>query len=487
MDIGSLLLIIVTILIIAISIFVADRYLPQDPMKLPEAPDIPKFSANVHFDPYPSTTNIENQYDCNAQSLRKCDITDSSTLFGCKELTARCRHFDEDVKYYRDGKESIIPKNSSPNEGYALAITTLADACNPYHGDLVLVAANRESTEYMLICSCKNPGFIGNEHLLGNCSDVFICDGKVDNIDQPFENIQCVCDTGKISKRANKTDAPVCEVMTVKDANEKLADWTDLLDFKGRDTLNIRHFNATLRGNLKVRELVNPCLYAINDYSINIPDAEYSYVGNRCRFYNSGIPVRTGVLEKPKEKPDASMDGVLESGPYDVIRFTDNVAGHRRRAAIYADMRFHPSYSGYKGLMLVENAYIGYGETNQIVISPEEGFIAPRCEGSWPTYHCKTDNGWIQYAVGFPIAKARDCPQDFLWNREYWTDAETLTARSINTTSNSFEINQKNLTTARLPFYGVVYRRKGAAHDLYNGLLRMNYYPDFIIHKSTIS
>jgi hypothetical protein len=110
-----------------------------------------------------------------------------------------------------NGEKILIPKNNDANEGYAMSIGHLADACNPYHGDLVLIAADNDGRDHMLVCQCKNPGFIGNDHILGNCEDVRICDdGKIDDINRPLAMINCVCssDTYQISDREEVQGVP---------------------------------------------------------------------------------------------------------------------------------------------------------------------------------------------------------------------------------------------------------------------------------------
>lgn len=468
-----------------------NRWLPKNAVKVPELADIPKFSTDVHFEPYPSTVDIENKYDCNAQSLRVCDINDNTTLFGCKELTARCRHFEKDVKYFTNGNELVIPKNEKPNEGYALAITTLSEACNPYHGDLVLVAANRESTEYMLICSCKNPGFIGNEHLLGNCSTVFICDGKIDNIDQPLEKINCVCEPDRISKRrGDMKGAPVCEPITIKEANEKYENWTNLVKFDDRSTLPISQFNATIRGNLKVDNLTNPCAYSLLDYSEPIRTGQYSNFSKRCQFQDGGIPVKTGMLEEPQLAPYASFDAVLPSDRYDYFRFTDNTGGKRRRAVVHTGLRFHPTASQDRGLVLLTNASLGGGPDAQLSLPVKNEFLAPHCFGSWPSYSCRTTNGANDLIYGVPFARPRECPSEFLWGREYWNDAESLTRKSIKHFKYGIEIDQNELSRAKLNIYGVAFAHRdvdGGGDVPHTGLLRMIHNDDYKLHKNTIT
>lgn len=475
----DLFLIILTIFMLVLALFLANRWIPKDAASVPELAEIPKFYADVHFDPYPSVVNIENKYDCNASSLRVCDINDNTTLFGCKELTVRCRHFDKDTKYISNGEEKIIPKNRTPTEGYALAITTLTEACNAYHGDLVLVAANRESTEYMMICSCKNPGYIGNENLLGNCTDVFVCNGKVDNIDQPFEKIKCVCDRGMTS--VNTNGVPVCKTMTVKDANESYSNWTNLIDIPDGSALPLNEFNATIRDNMKVDRLLNPCTQQLTDPTKTVSGGRYAYYKKMCEYNDGGLPIHIGALDTK-----GVADAILPTGPYRYLRFTDNVGGIRQRAVVNTQLKFLDDQT--VGLVLLPDGIaIGDGDKTQLTFPMDNAFISPKCTGGWPSYTCKLEESIGASKWGLPMPTSRECPSSFLWNREYWTDAEFLVPRSIYPKTDGLVIDQTDLVKAvKGNFYGVAYANKNI-NAYRTGLLKLNNDNDYKLHKNSIT
>ena len=175
---------------------------------------IPKFSYDIKFDPPVDNIDINNPYECTGNDLHKCRINDPLSCVGCKNLIAACKHFDQDTKFIdANGTETIIPQNDDPNEGYCLVVQTLAQRCNPYHGVLVLVQLYPGDTASFLICECKNPGFIGKTTLAGACDEVFVCNGKVLDINVPFDKITCDCP--KFYNAANVNNVPVCQKTTV--------------------------------------------------------------------------------------------------------------------------------------------------------------------------------------------------------------------------------------------------------------------------------
>lgn len=269
-----------------------------------DAKNAPRFGTDVRFDPYPSTINIENRYDCNADSLRVCLLDDPTTLFGCKELAVRCQHFAKDTEYKSRGTTRIIPKNANSKEGYALAVTTLMESCNPYHGDPVLVAANADSNEYMLLCQCKQPGYIGNVHLLGSCETAFICDGKIDKIDQPLNKIECKCGQTSTTKRYDD-GMPVCKKMLVLEANERYDDWSSLVQWNSPRLLETKRFNPTIRDNVRSSLLLDPCSNSLHDTSVAVPNASFRPEQNTCRVLDYGYPVQSDILLSTK--PTASQ------------------------------------------------------------------------------------------------------------------------------------------------------------------------------------
>lgn len=231
--------------------------------------EIPKFSSNVVLPEFSNQINIENKYDCNVETLRECKLDDPTTVFGCKEFTARCHHFDKDTEFIQNENTVIIPKNKDENTGYALVLTKLIDQCNPYHGDLVLVTASAESNEYTLLCRCKNPGLIGNLDLFGSCSEVFICDGSIDDLNKPVEEINCKCEKPYIASRYESDKIPYCKIPTILEANTLYNNWDDYITFK-QPTLDINNFLNTYKDNLKITKLLNPCAVDLVDVNTNL-------------------------------------------------------------------------------------------------------------------------------------------------------------------------------------------------------------------------
>lgn len=301
-----LLISVVTIILLAVR---SQKLLAQKPdgLKLnvaeTDVKNAPRFGTDVRFDPYPSTINVENRYDCNADSLRVCILDDPTTLFGCKELAVRCQHFASDTEYRVRGTTRTIPKNATPQEGYALAVTTLMESCNPYHGDPVLVAANADSNEYMLLCQCKEPGYIGNVHLLGACDTAFVCDGKVDSIDKPLNKIECKCGPTSTTKRYGD-GMPACKKMLVREANERYDDWSSLVQWNSPRLLETKRFNPTVRDNVRSRFLLNPCTNSLHDTSVLVPNASFREEQNTCRVFDYGYPVRSDLLQSTKPTAD---------------------------------------------------------------------------------------------------------------------------------------------------------------------------------------
>lgn len=462
---------------------------------------IPEFSTNVVWDPYPRVVNIENAYDCNAKSLRKCDISDPTTLFGCRELTARCHHFDRDVTLRDEaGVESVIPKNSSANEGYAMAITDLAKACNPYHGDFVLVTQDSDNDEYMLICSCKNPGYIGNEHLLDNCESVFICDGKVDDVNQPLDQLNCICPINEHSVRY-ETGLSACKPLLVHEANKKYPNgWTNLVPFIHSRQLPLRAFNATVRDNLKVDSLLDPCRSSLNDMSIEIPNGRYDSFLKSCAVSETGYPVELGTLDGPRapekrvipglpsgreSETIAGIGAVLATGLYEFIRFTDQIAGKRKLGVVKAPMTFNNGESSSVLLRLPEN--IGVGEWSQIYIETPDRFVGGRCEGNWPNYNCYMYEYFSYKNHGIPLSGKRDPPGTFLWGTENWVNSEGLAQASVLPNITGVLIKQDQLTKLDAPMLYGLYLTT-ARTGKFSGLLGFKNWDDYHrVHLNSIT
>ncbi|XP_025191134.1 uncharacterized protein LOC112591504 [Melanaphis sacchari] len=195
--------------------------------------------------------------------LRVCKLDDPTTLFGCKELNVRCEHFEEDRIFIRDdNSEYPVPANAEKNEGYALAISFSVEDCHPHHGQRVLVSSDDKSYEYLMICRCIREGYIGNDHLLGNCTVVRICNGKVKDINVPFGEIECDC--RKTERSLMQNGIPMCRTLTISEANDLYNDWMFLIEIpKDAVLLNTKYYNTDVRSNVKVSHLLSPCSHSL--------------------------------------------------------------------------------------------------------------------------------------------------------------------------------------------------------------------------------
>lgn len=469
---------------------------------------IPEFSIDVHYEPFPNTVNIENKYDCNAESLHKCDINDSTTLFGCKELIVRCHHFSDDTTYFNNGTEKVIPKNDHENEGYALAITTIAKACNPYHGDLTLVTKDDTTKEYMLICTCINPGLIGNDHILGNCTTVYMCNGKIDNINKPIQKIWCEC-TDREQEWRYQNGPPVCKTLLVRNANDRYDDWTHLVPFNSSRQLDVKMFDVTIAGNLKVKRLLDPCQSSVHDTTIAIPNARFDNISGRCLVLDYGIPLSTGMLNfhppensretsldvddsaapNPAEdvKSLVSSDCVLATGKYNRLRFSDNIAGVRRITSISVNgLPFADSLKD-KDVVVVPSAGMTVGQNAQININAiNDVFFSPKCSGVWPRYNCYISQYFDHKQQNLTFPGFRECPTAFLWGRELWDSCEFLVHKGVR--SNPYGLYFNNEHFKKVPNikpYGIQWSSNTAKND--TGLLSFVNRSDYDKHKAILT
>lgn len=411
--------------------------------------------ANFTFDektsPYDTSTStvvnseIENTIDCNVNSLHRCRIDDATTVFGCKELAVRCHHFDEDTVFKENGKERIIPRNSEPREGYALAIPILTEACNPYHGELVLVTLSEEARNYMLLCSCKHPGLVGNNTLLGACETVRICPGRgVVDINTPLDQMQCKCAAYEEQEYVNLSDEqkfPICREMTIDEANRKYDDWSHLLTWPPeKKRISTTRLERNIRSNLRCKEVMSMCHYAADEPDVEIEGAELISQSNQCQLKNYGIPAKLQVMSPPKDPPFrpnilgwqyTENDCVISSGRWRAIRFTDQVGGRRRIVALHLP-NLPQANLPETDVMVVAPKGITIGLTGQLAMTSRRNeMYAPQCDGAWPHYTCEIRNAYETQVVGLSTAKHRPVPASFIWNREQWDQSEYLVGHGL--------------------------------------------------------
>ncbi|QBB28633.1 PIF-1 [Homarus gammarus nudivirus] len=272
-----------------------------------------EFAYDIHFNPPPDNIIVDNPYECTPTDLRPCDINDPFSCAGCKSLISSCVHIDKDTKYIdADGNETTIAKNTNENDGYCLTQLNHSQACNPYHGELVMVQAGPKSREMMLYCDCKNPGFIGKTHLNGACNEVFICDGDIDDINQPLEKISCICKDYMVPQLSNHI--PTCIAPMVKDYKG----YEDENFYHGVETVDRDRFvgNISDIGNFPGSQIKNPCRYCLvtGNYVGNGTMVRTEDGGWQCGLLNSqrrGLPIRRDPkyrILKGKAGPDAVID-----------------------------------------------------------------------------------------------------------------------------------------------------------------------------------
>lgn len=457
-----------------------------------EEKEIPQFSVDVHYEPYPKTIDIENKIDCNATHLHTCILDDPTTLFGCKELIVRCHHFDKDTDYLANGEKYTVPKNTNANEGYALAINVVSEACNPYHGDLTLVALNADSDEYMLICTCKNPGYIGNENILGACDTVYICDGSIDDINMPLDKISCKCPS--IRERTVRYDdgLPVCKQLLVTEANELYDDWTHLVPWVSDRLIDVNVYNHTIGDNIKCSRLLDPCKNALDNPNFMIPGGSYSPQLKTCHFSDYGLPLSVGLFGEPAKLSNnndddrlTSIDSALATDRYKFIRFSDNIAGQRKLLVIKAALDVKWSLKDEQVFMQAPPG-IGFGLTSQIDISHKNKMYAPKCHPSWPKYSCKIGQYYSRNLNGVPISDGEEIPWGFAWKISYWYDCEFLLSKSFKSNFAGLAINQQRFTAVRdARTYGILIYNDNQTES--NGIASFNKAADYTMHKNVLT
>lgn len=464
---------------------------------------LPAFSSDIRFADYPQRVPVENPYDCNARSLRKCRLDDATTLAGCRELAVRCHHFATDTVHVEHNEPVVIPRNESPTEGYALAISVLSEACNPYHGDLTLVTVDPASKEYMLLCTCKNNGYIGNMTLQGACDTPFICNGQVTTLDAPLDQIECKC--APYERTARYEDGlPVCSALLVHEANALHADWTDLITWDNARLLPIDCFSPTVRENTRTRVLLNPCNNALTDPRSAIPSGYYDASIGQCVTSGNGFPVALGLLATtadaglalaPNEAKPTFPSAVLPTSDYWRIRVSGAIAGRARVFAIVVrGIQFGPPNRGdlERGFItLVPDQAITVGGRNgraAVSIVPRMGsFWAPRCYESTFSYYCTVrENFGRSSPSGLTLAYSHPPPTLFLWGTERWTITERVANSSIQEGTFGIIVSAKALANDE-PLWGY-----GAQWCAYydpeaSGVLSFTHGGDFALHRSVLS
>jgi len=370
---------------------------------------IDKFSTDITFEPFPRIIDVENPYVCDELDRKICSISGSNafTCIGCQSMFARCIHLPQDTLFVdTNGARHTIPANQTDDEGYCLTIESdLTQTCNVYHGDLALIKLAPDQPDSMFFCNCKEPGLIGNTTILGACDVPFICDGHIDDINQPLADIKCKCDNTHIQTRNN--DIPVCRTKTVQEANsdntlDSLITITNFGDFLPNTSEN---FNSDIVQNLtNATYMLNPCVRCtITNQPIangtigRLPSSTHCSLTMRSGLKNTrneyqGIPYKRSEFGRIL-RGQSGGDGILGIWWHQLFVYT-------RLEQFVQRMVFYFEYSEYnheifKLLNLDTNKTYAY-HTDDLTLGvdimvPElfTGAIpGSLCTSKWPQYWC---------------------------------------------------------------------------------------------------
>lgn len=375
------------------------------------------FHTEFYRDPYPQQFSIENEFACTPEDPKPCVVDDITTLIGCKNLAVTCKEFKEDTKYIDDSGNEIIIKKTEPGHGIALAVNDLTDSCNIYHGDLVLISTNPTENQYGLLCMCKNPGYIGNLETTGNCETIFICNGHIDDINQPIESVNCECEVTKIPDRyADGT--PYCRSKLVKDITE---DDIRYIEYVG-DTTSTEYFNPTVEQNLKIKKVLNPCKVSLFGNPTN-GELDMSLAANgiyacKTTLKDKAMPIDVDILKgaHTNRVPSTTLSTVNDPKIYHLFKGA-GLTEINTFVAHVPELR--------KGIVQYDTGVIRLGRTMKPYFDGMT-IIGGTCTGHWPGYTCGlgTLTALNQDDLDLPRTVARPCPSAFLWSNDNWVQTQ---------------------------------------------------------------
>jgi len=366
-----------------------------------------QFSSDLRFDPFPQQIDVTNPYECSGSNLRPCTLSDQTSCIGCQSMIARCTHFSSDTTFFDDeGQPHTIPANADADEGYCMTITNndINVECNVFHGDLALIKIEPESPASMFFCNCKNPGFIGNTSLLGACDTPFICNGEVDDINQPIDQINCKCSATQYSVKNNDTiPLPMCVDMTIQQANarNRLNDVMQNVESDKLAPINI--YNTAIQRLLNVDYLVHPCKTCpLTNNTISngilgtIEDEKFCSIHlNNVSSRNShyGIPYRRSATERLLVGDHGGPDAVLGVHWYEMMIY-DHMLSDRRQIILFKiEPQLNEDFYIALGLDLNQHYWI---YTDNLLLglhipTPALNFYrvpGTVCWERWPNYDC---------------------------------------------------------------------------------------------------
>lgn len=433
----------ISLIVVIVVVFLLQKYLKSPIIDNVKEPLI-NFSYDIKFDPFPSFVNLENKYLCTGDNLRKCKVDNPLSCIGCQSLIASCVHFKENTVYIdANNVKYNIPKNEDLNEGYCLTILQIEKFCNVYHGDLTLVQLTPDSSDTMLICNCRNPGLIGNLSLMGSCTNVFMCNGEIDEINKPINEINCICAPNNENIKINNISH--CVPKTIENAGDQL---TNLIFPSSRtSTQDTKNFNKMIAQNFPTRTLKDPCgVCPVTGKQIPNHATIFSPQGTACTisYDNSGSSMYFGIPIR-RSPTERLLDG--DHGPDAIL----GVYWHSLMIYSYLEnyiQRFVFSF-GYVGneefysilkLDRLKNYAISVDDLllgNNFPIPPTANNPSAICEMMWPSYNCTWSISNNSLLVSVPNVhmitppprailnkivqwKNDNLSEAFLWGRETW-------------------------------------------------------------------
>lgn len=201
--------------------------------------------------------------ECTMQQLKKCTMDDRFSCGACKQPLAICNHFYSDTLVEINGVTANVPKNTSPNEGYCLALDENISQrkCSQKHGGKWILTTNANQTLLRFECFCSEPGFFVNSPVTGDCSVFVGCNnGAIKSQDwNLLSEIDCHCLPDFISNRDGQPSgtksaaAPQCVAKNIFQLDNPPF---PVLDTKFIDKF---YMSALGVGDNEIR-LPNPCL-----------------------------------------------------------------------------------------------------------------------------------------------------------------------------------------------------------------------------------
>lgn len=180
------------------------------------------------------------------RNLVKCSIDEGElACFNCIESRRYkriCVHLDSDVTIYRDSTPIILPKNSTPTEGYCLPpnfsdmappSNNAVRSCNAYTGAWILSRLQTSDVNsYNWVCSCRYPQLMTNlTSPLTDCLRDVAC-GPYGHLDpasaagqqDPYVKGSCVCSSAYVPSFVEGV-GPVCATTNLRESSDAAADF----------------------------------------------------------------------------------------------------------------------------------------------------------------------------------------------------------------------------------------------------------------------